>query len=224
MAAVAQVDPTLVFVEHASSGVDGAGLARAIRRSVMDCRTIPIIMVTAEATTTAICAARDAGVHEFMRKPFALKDLTKRLEVVANQPRDWVEAIRYIGPDRRRFNSEAYSGQKRRKLDDGTEEENRISRALKIIQAAARAVDDDPFQARRALNAQALALQRAGFILDDKEISEAAAELERLTGEEGQTIQSGRIEDIVRTLMSRVPRYGASQADAADPEIEVSAY
>jgi hypothetical protein len=112
----------------------------------------------------------------------------------------------YIGPDRRRFNSEAYTGQRRRKLDNTNEEEGRIIRALKIIHLAAQAVDQDPFQARRALHAQAIALQRAGFIMNDPVVSEAAVKLERLTAHDGQILVASSIEEIVMALMSRVPK------------------
>jgi hypothetical protein len=46
----------------------------------------------------AILAARDAGVHEFLRKPYSMKDLVRRLEAVTLRDRDWVEGVGYIGP------------------------------------------------------------------------------------------------------------------------------
>src|SRR5215217_8938999 len=59
----------------------------------------------------------DAGVHEFLRKPFTSGDLLKRVENVALKPRTWIEAVGYVGPDRRRFNSGEYSGPTKRKSD-----------------------------------------------------------------------------------------------------------
>ena len=44
------------------------------------CRQAPVITVTGAATAGAILAARDAGVHEFLRKPYSMKDLVRRLE------------------------------------------------------------------------------------------------------------------------------------------------
>ena len=52
-----------------------------------------------------------------MRKPFTIKDLERRLEAVTLKPRDWVEAVQYVGPDRRRFNSAEYKGPRKRKAD-----------------------------------------------------------------------------------------------------------
>ncbi|MBW8891155.1 MAG: response regulator [Burkholderiales bacterium] len=149
------VDPMLVFVEHASSGCDGQALARKIRRSDLACRENPIIMCTSEATAEAIFGARDAGIHEFMRKPFTIKDLERRLEAVTLKPRDWVEAVQYVGPDRRRFNSAEYKGPRKRKADASGAPAARLSQALRIVKSAAQALDSDPAQARRALAAQA---------------------------------------------------------------------
>jgi adenylosuccinate synthase len=39
-----------------------------------------VILITEDATAATILAARDAGVHEFLRKPFTLKDLPAGLK------------------------------------------------------------------------------------------------------------------------------------------------
>src|SRR5208283_5007257 len=120
------------------------------------CRRAPVIMFSAEATAAAIIGARDAGVHEFLRKPFTIKDLMRRLEAVAMRPRDWVEGIGYVGPDRRRFNSGDYSGPLKRRVDHAvTPDEARLVQALKILKAATAAIESDPRQALRSMLAQA---------------------------------------------------------------------
>ncbi|MBO9706764.1 MAG: response regulator [Caulobacter sp.] len=175
------VDPMLIFVEHASVGCDGLALARKIRRSDLACRENPIIMCTAEATAEAIFGARDAGIHEFMRKPFTIKDLERRLEAVTLKPRDWVEAVQYVGPDRRRFNSAEYKGPRKRKADAAGTPAARLSQALRIVKSAAQALDTDPAQARRALTAQAQELKRVGEAVKDPRLIEAANALEACT-------------------------------------------
>lgn len=155
------LDPHLFFVEHPSAGIDGYALTRRIRRSDLACRMAPVIMVTAEATAAAILAARDAGLHEFLRKPYTARDLQRRLEAVTLKPRDWVEAVQYIGPDRRRFNSADYSGPRKRRNDaDKGSDASRLVQALKIVRSAANCLDTDLMQVRRALMAQAVELQR----------------------------------------------------------------
>ena len=175
-------DPQLIFVEHAQNGVDGLAFTRKIRRSDLVCREAPIIMCTAEATAEAIFGARDAGVHEFMRKPFTIKDLERRLEAVTLKPRDWIEAVAYIGPDRRRFNSAEYKGPRKRKADAAGTPAARLSQALRIVKSAAQALDIDPAQARRALAAQALELKKVGEAVKDSRLLEAAAALETCMG------------------------------------------
>ncbi len=154
LALARETNPKLIFVEAPTPALDGLQFTRDLRRSNMACREAPIIMISSEATAAVILAARDAGVHEFLRRPYNTGDVLKRLDAVAGKPRDWVEAIQYIGPDRRRFNSADYNG-KRKRRSDGPIKIQKINQALKIVAAAAAAVETDPVQARRALAAQA---------------------------------------------------------------------
>ena len=173
------VDPLLVFSEFAGESLDGVLFTRRLRRGNLACRKAPVIMVTAQATPASIVAARDAGVHEFLRKPFAMKDLVRRLEAVAVKPRHWVEGVAYVGPDRRRFNSGDYRGARRR-LADATDEpvEARIIQSLKIVAAALRAIEIDRPQAFRALNAQAAELQHTGALVRRSALVSAARGLQ----------------------------------------------
>lgn len=171
-------DPQLIFVEHAQSGVDGVAFTRKIRRSDLVCREAPIIMCATDATADVIFDARDAGVHEFMRKPFNIKDLERRLEAVTLKPRDWVEGVGYVGPDRRRFNSADYRGPRKRKADAAAATPAaRLSQALRIVKSAAAALDTDPAQARRALAAQAQELRLVGEAVKDNRLLQAAEAL-----------------------------------------------
>ncbi len=155
----------LLFVGLGGPDVDGAVFTAQLRRSDLACRTTPVIMLGSEPTAGAILRARDCGVHEFLRKPFTVQDVTRRLEAVTQKPRNWVEGIRYIGPDRRRFNSAEFSGARRRRLDkeDASSGDARIGQALKIMKAAIEAIETDPRQALRSLQAQAEELE-AGAI------------------------------------------------------------
>lgn len=198
----AAVDPQIIFIEHSGPGMDGSRLAKAIRRSEFNCRKAPIIMVTGEATAGAILGARDAGVHEFLRKPFTIKDLLRRLEAVSLKPRDWVEAVQYIGPDRRRFNSGDYAGPRKRKSDTRkTPDQARVLQALKIVRAAAGALDSDWMQARRALLAQSQDLQKAAVAVGDMRLMDAAAALGRQLPAEGAVDRAALNSAITRLLV-----------------------
>ncbi len=160
MSAVRALDPQIVFIEHPSTGIDGYAFTKALRRGDTDTRKAPVVMVTAEATAGSIISARDSGVHEFLRKPFTMKDLERRLEAVFLRPRDWIEGVGYVGPDRRRFNSADYAGPRKRRIDARqNESQGKLQQALQIVRAAAAGFGGDPKQARRALEAQVMALK-----------------------------------------------------------------
>jgi len=151
----AQIDPRVVFVGH-SAGLDPARFIRALRRSDLGCRRAPVILVSSIATAAAIVAARDAGAHEFLRRPFTVEDLARHLDAVAGRPRAWIEGVDYVGPDRRRFNTGDYSEALRRRVEHATSSDDaRMVRALRILEGAMLAIETDPHQAERAMRAQA---------------------------------------------------------------------
>ena len=176
----AEHDPQLVLAELSDGKVDGVALTRALRRSDLGCRKAPVILMTAHATAAGILAARDAGVHEFLRKPFTVKDLLRRLEAVTLRPRDWVEAVDYVGPDRRRFNSAEFKGPLKRQADQaGADDAVRIGQCVKILRSALAAVDRDPAQALRAMLAQTTELQLVCAASVDARLDMAVNELHR---------------------------------------------
>lgn len=174
-------EPTLIFMERSGPRFDGENLARRIRRSQMNCRSAPIIMVTADATASNIKGARDAGVHEFMVKPFTTGDLARRVINVATKPRPWVEAVIYVGPDRRRFNSGEYKGPRKRREESraaaGSPASEAMDQARKIIVSALDQFEVDPVQARRALATQGDTLKGLAVQTGQTRLAVVAAEL-----------------------------------------------
>ena len=212
------VDPQVIFVEMAGPGLDGCEFTRTLRRSHLVCRQTPVIMVTATATAAGILAARDAGVHEFLRKPFTTKDLLRRLEAVTMRPRDWIEAVVYIGPDRRRFNSGDYTGPLKRRSDTrDTPDTARILQALKILKAAVAAVGHDPVQAMRSMQAQAAELQRAAVAVADVKLSTATGDFQRyLAGAAAQPLLPGEVDKHAAALLALMP------ADTGRDDVEAA--
>jgi CheY-like chemotaxis protein len=117
--AAANFNPQLIFVELSAPDLDGVAFTQALRRSSLPARKAPVIIVSAEAREGSIKAARDAGAHEFLCKPFTAGAVFKRVENVTLKPRPWIEAQMYVGPDRRRFNSGAFDGARKRRVDKG---------------------------------------------------------------------------------------------------------
>lgn len=183
LAMTQELDAQIIFVELSGPDTDGIDFTRRFRRSNAGCRKAPVVMITAEATAQAILAARDAGVSEFLRKPYTTKDLLKRLAAVTLHARDWVEAVAYIGPDRRRFNSGDYTGPLKRRADVAeTPHAARVNQALRIIKSAVVAVESDPAQALRAMQAQVADLQHANRTRNDRTLAAAVADFNRYLG------------------------------------------
>lgn len=204
----AQIDPHILFVELSGPGVDGVEFARQVRRGEMMCRQAPIIVVTSSATAQSILAARDAGVHEFLRKPYTNKELVRRLEAVILRPRDWIEAVQYVGPDRRRFNSDDYTGPLKRKTDvRESSDSQRVLQAIRIIKSALPALGSDPAQAARALRAQATDLQKVGVGMSDVTLVTEAAELQRILRQAAETgvLDPSAILKAATPLLARLP-------------------
>lgn len=104
----------LMVLDWKMQPVDGLALVKKMRASQDDrLRFLPVIMLTAYAEPSKIREARDAGVTEFMVKPFSSEALYKRIANIVNRPRPIVRTKAFFGPDRRRFKSE-YDGEERR--------------------------------------------------------------------------------------------------------------
>ncbi|KKB10957.1 hypothetical protein VE25_15350 [Devosia geojensis] len=96
-------DFSVILINDGLAGLDTVEFVRRLRHSA-ECRNrlTPVVMMAARPDATRIAAARDAGVTEFLRKPFAANHLEARLAVIARAPRPIIETEGYVGPDRRR--------------------------------------------------------------------------------------------------------------------------
>lgn len=81
-------------------------------------RLTPIIMTSAAPDATLIARARDAGVTEFLRKPFSAADLRVRIASLSGKPRAFVDVPSYAGPDRRRRTTDIGAAEQRGTVDD----------------------------------------------------------------------------------------------------------
>jgi DNA-binding response OmpR family regulator len=118
MAAIRDLEPTLIMSAYSGTDLDGISFVKALRHSQFKAKMVPVIMTKAGITSSELLCARNAGVHEIMSLPFAWQDLIKRLKAVYFKPRNWIETKIYTGPDRRRFNSGDFRGQRKRRNED----------------------------------------------------------------------------------------------------------
>ncbi len=98
------VIPDLIFADW-SPNLDGVNFVKQIRgnKSVHD-RFIPIVMISAFNDLPRICAARDAGVTEYLAKPITAELIYRRICTLVEHPRTYVQSKNFFGPDRRRRN------------------------------------------------------------------------------------------------------------------------
>ena len=92
----------LMLCEPKLPTVGGLAFIRSIRRNPENpCRTMPILVITGDTRTSVIKEARDSGANMVVAKPMSPTTLYERLTWVAFNPRKYVDASQYFGPDRR---------------------------------------------------------------------------------------------------------------------------
>lgn len=110
--------PDLVITDWMMRPTDGISLTRRIRNdpSSPDQFT-PVILMTGFTEKRRVMQARDAGITEFLVKPFNARDLYRRLSQIIEKPRQFVRSEDFFGPDRRRKSTKTYTGPFRRAED-----------------------------------------------------------------------------------------------------------
>ena len=94
---------SLIVLDDMLGPPDAIEMVRQMRTDVdSPNRTTSVVMMSSAPDITRIAEARDAGVSEFLKKPFSATDLQKRIAGLDIYPREFIEAPEYAGPDRRR--------------------------------------------------------------------------------------------------------------------------
>lgn len=115
---IRQETPDIILVDWLMEPMDGLEMTRVIRNDPScPARLAPVILMTGYSAHTRVVAARDLGVTEFLIKPFTAEALAKRIAHVIVQPRDFVIAPKFNGPDRRRRADDNYGGPRRRDVE-----------------------------------------------------------------------------------------------------------
>ena len=93
----------VILIDEQLAGKAGNELISELRKSKDHLnRLSPIIMMASAPDAHLISAARDAGITEFLRKPFSPNHIQSRLDSIHAAPRPFVDTEVYAGPDRRR--------------------------------------------------------------------------------------------------------------------------
>jgi CheY-like chemotaxis protein len=108
----------IIMTDLSMVPLDGIDFVRLLRKSPTPAvQMIPVIMVTGHSTLSRVNEARDAGVNEFLTKPFTARGVIERITLVVDHPRPFVNCPTYSGPDRRRKVDPNFEGPQRRRDD-----------------------------------------------------------------------------------------------------------
>ena len=95
--------PDILIVDWEMEPINGIELVERIRgNQESPLAFLPIIMLTGHSEADRVTVARDAGINEFVVKPFSAHALFTRIQAVIERPRPFVKVENYFGPDRRR--------------------------------------------------------------------------------------------------------------------------
>jgi CheY-like chemotaxis protein len=138
-----EYNPDIVIADWMMKPVDGIEFTKQVRTDPDSPNPyVPIILMTGFSEKHRVLQARDAGVTEFLVKPFNAKDLYKRLAQVIERPRQFVHSEDFFGPDRRRKRRSdgLYKGPFRR--DDDLQNAEVIKKLQKRQEEAHKTLDE----------------------------------------------------------------------------------
>lgn len=93
----------LVLTDNHMPKMSGVEFTRQIRAGDrVKYPAIPIVMISSLTELGNVNKAADAGIHEFLAKPFTADGLVKKILSSINTPRQFIRSTTYVGPCRRR--------------------------------------------------------------------------------------------------------------------------
>ncbi|HEY5347356.1 MAG TPA: response regulator [Rhizomicrobium sp.] len=124
-----------VYCDEQADQIDNVNFALAARRSAgLLNPMVPIFVVYGSARRSQVEKARDIGVTDVMTRPISVKTLLRKLRVALANPRPFIAAAEFFGPDRRADSRKAFRGKDRR---------TRSPKKLKVNKAGVTSAADD---------------------------------------------------------------------------------
>jgi len=106
--------PDILITELNMEPLNGIELIEKIRRGEHGADPyLPILVLTGQTEIDVVIRARNAGATEFLAKPASVSTLYDRLVWMIENPRPFIKAKKFLGPDRRRA-MRGYEGLERR--------------------------------------------------------------------------------------------------------------
>lgn len=108
----------IVLAGWEGTPVSGPRFTRQLRGVESPNFAVPVILLISLTSIQLVIEARDAGVTEFLCRPFSTKDIYVRIAHVMNNPRKFISTGQYRGPCRRRSKDGTYTGPRKRADDE----------------------------------------------------------------------------------------------------------
>jgi two-component system, chemotaxis family, chemotaxis protein CheY len=110
--------PDIIITDWQMEPMDGLEMTARLRaHPKLAARLAPVILMTGYSAEARVKLARDTGITEFLAKPFTAEALANRMMHVIKEPRDFIVAQKYKGPDRRRKPNSTFKGPVKRTRD-----------------------------------------------------------------------------------------------------------
>lgn len=108
--------PNIVLIDWNAHPLSGEQFVKQLRRvEVQQIAETPVIAIIANADRAVVLAARDSGVNAVLLRPFSAAQLMEKvLWTLGQEDVAFIRSEGYVGPDRRRFRTAEYLGERRR--------------------------------------------------------------------------------------------------------------
>ncbi|ESQ77752.1 response regulator [Asticcacaulis sp. AC402] len=141
--------PDLILMDWELPGQSGVDLVRDIRQAANNGDNrfpnpeVPIVMLTGRQRQRDVTMARNAGINNFVIKPFSTASLLKAVIHSLTRKRRFVVSPSFVGPDRRQRKAGLFPGLLRR-ADDANLRDALTAEVVELRHALARKEKIDP--------------------------------------------------------------------------------
>lgn len=110
---LAAVDRPILVGSWKPENNDGLKLVRQVRSLSTHLKKTEVLLLSSRCRLGDIEIARDAGINDYLVRPFSARDINFRIDQMTRSRPEFVETVRYQGPDRRRARPNSVSTAKR---------------------------------------------------------------------------------------------------------------
>ena len=111
--------PVDIVMSDWSPDLDGMAFLKRLRTDPNSPNPfVPVIICSAKSEFRDVCEARDKGMTEYLTKPVSASHIYSRIVSLIEHNREFVRAVDFFGPDRRRKRGDSPDGNDRRRASN----------------------------------------------------------------------------------------------------------